>query len=135
MKNLLLILFLCFSISSYGQQSPHSIYIGYTKAQIKAKEKIKKAQKELQEGIDFCTVFEKYSDNTLFWKCGKISSTGEMPRTRYFYNTLKNLPLGTISDIVQSQFGFHLFKKEKINDTIIYREILVSVSDTNSESE
>ncbi len=77
----------------------------------KALAKIKGIQEELKHGADFSELAKKYSDDTQSGKNGgdlNFISRGQLIRP--FEEVVFRLAKGQISDIVQTQFGFHLIR-------------------------
>ena len=83
-----------------------------TSGNAEAYNKITEAKEKLDGGQSFETVMEEYNEDMgmpenrvyIFTKDG-------MPIT--FENAVKNIEIGNISGIVESDFGFHIIKREK----------------------
>lgn len=77
-----------------------------------ALEKIKKAQKRLQDGDDFATVAKEMSDGPSKDKGGELGyfSSGQMVKP--FEDAAFALKVGETSDIVETRFGYHLIRVE-----------------------
>ncbi len=121
MRKYIIALFILIPILIFSQKE-NVIYVGYTPDQITAKKKLIEAENELNQGKDFCEVFNKYSDNRKYKNCG----IEEHP-ARTFIDILRSMEVGEYSSILQSKYAFHIFKKEKKQDgTAYYRQIIVN---------
>ncbi|MDI6642118.1 MAG: peptidyl-prolyl cis-trans isomerase, partial [Elusimicrobiota bacterium] len=84
------------------------------KEQIAAKKKIEDIQKRLKRGEDFSELAELYSEDTGSAKRGGdlgYFAKGDM--VKEFEKAAFSLPVGEVSDIVQTEFGYHLIKVEE----------------------
>jgi peptidyl-prolyl cis-trans isomerase C len=91
-----------------------------------AMEKIKKVQKELKDGQDFAELAKKYSeDKASSAKGGDLGyfTRGEMVKP--FEDAAFGLKPNEVSDIVETQFGYHLIKvyDKKPGKILAYGEI------------
>lgn len=80
-----------------------------------AEEKIKKVEKELAKGAKFSTLAKKYSDDEGSAENGGdlgLVSKGMMVKP--FEEALFNLKKGQLSEVVRSEFGFHIIKLDEI---------------------
>lgn len=94
------ILIKTYSLDSSGQRVP---YNEEEKAQ--AYEKVQQALKEAREGTDFESLVSKYNeDSRSIYSFGK----GEMETS--FETAAFDLGTGEISDIVETQYGYHIIK-------------------------
>lgn len=84
----------------------------------KALEKIKQAQTELQGGADFTDVAQKYSDDSSTAKLGgDLGFNGRGVFDEAFEEALFSLNKDQVSDIVKSEFGYHLIRLTAIESS------------------
>ncbi len=120
-----------------------SYKLGMIMVQIKASEKTKKQRyKELEQiyerisrGESFADLAKKYSD------CGSASAGGDLgyfgrgEMVKTFENTAYSLKPGEVSDIIETQFGYHIIKLEDIKENQVRaRHILKSLTPTKLDS-
>ncbi len=106
-------------------------------AQVDAFKKITEIKEMLQNGADFAELAEKYSDDPASAKRGGdlgLISRGDFVNE---YETVAfGLNDGEVSDIVQTQFGFHIIKMdERRGEKIRTRHILVQVTPTEEDEQ
>jgi len=106
-------------------------------AQQKGLQKAEKILQELKNGANFEELAAKYSDDPASAKrggdLGTISRGDFVPE---FENTAYKLKDGQISDIVQTQFGFHIIQMiERRGEKIHTRHILVRVVPTQEDEQ
>jgi len=120
-----------------------SYKLGMIMLQIKASEKTKKERyKELEDiyerisrGESFADLAKKYSD------CGSASAGGDLgffgrgEMVKTFENTAFSLKPGEVSDIIETQFGYHIIKLEAIKENQVRaRHILKALTPTKLDS-
>jgi len=80
-----------------------------------AKEKIQSLKKELEQGADFAELASKYSQDT-----GSAEDGGDLgwvalgEMVKPFERVLFDMSKGAVSDVVKTQFGYHLIKLDDI---------------------
>ena len=104
-------------------------------AREKALQKIREVQKKLQEGADFAELAREYSDDP-----GSASRGGDLGFTRRgefvrpFEEVAFNLQIGEISDVVETQFGYHIIQLlDRRGEKIRARHILAQVPVTEDD--
>ncbi len=76
-----------------------------------ALEKIKKIQKQLQEGADFAELARQYSEDPgSKSRGGDLGFTSRGEFVKPYEEAAFTMKTGEVSDIVESQFGFHLIE-------------------------
>jgi len=76
----------------------------------KAMEKIKKVQKQLGEGDEFAELAKKYSDGPSRTKGGDLGYFKRGQMVKPFEDTAFALEPNQVSDIVETDFGYHLIR-------------------------
>ena len=87
---------------------------------IAAKEKIESLKQELEQGIDFAELAKKHSqDSGSAVEGGDLGwvALGEMVKP--FEQTLFDMKKGDVSEIVETQFGYHLIKLDDVRSEAI----------------
>ena len=92
--------------------------------QAKAIEKIKKIQQEVKAGEDFAALAKEYSEGPSATNGGDLGFFGRGQMVKPFEDAAFNLKTGQVSDIVKTQFGYHLIMVtgKKAGSTISYEE-------------
>jgi peptidyl-prolyl cis-trans isomerase C len=75
-----------------------------------AMKKIKKVQEQLKNGDDFAEVAKKSSEGPTASKGGDLGYFGRGQMVGPFEETAFSLEPGKVSDVVKTQFGYHLIK-------------------------
>lgn len=92
-----------------------------------AKEKILKLLDSIKAGADFSEIAKKYSDDSLSAiQGGKLGKSKKGSFVKEFEDAAFLLKPGEVSDIVETEFGYHIIKlNEKSGDFITAQHILV----------
>lgn len=83
-------------------------------AKAKAKKKIDKAALLLKKGTDFADVARRLSDDGSATKGGELGCVPRKMTVKPFEDALFALEEGKVSDVVTSEFGYHVIQLEKI---------------------
>lgn len=78
-------------------------------AQKRAAEVLEKARK----GGDFAALAREYSDDSSGSKGGDLGSFGKTQMVKPFADAAFALKVGDVSDVVESEFGFHVIQRTK----------------------
>jgi peptidyl-prolyl cis-trans isomerase SurA len=99
--------------------------------------KIEKIKKMLQDGADFAELAKKYSEDPgTASRGGDLGFVNRGDFVKEFEEVAFALKEGEISDIVQTQFGFHIIQLlEKKGEKIHARHILVQLKPTQKDEE
>jgi peptidyl-prolyl cis-trans isomerase SurA len=104
-------------------------------AEAAALEKIKRVQQLLQQGEDFESLAVKYSeDPSVKINKGNLGWTKRGDFVKEFEEAAYALNVGEISDIVRTQFGFHIIQLvDKQGERINTRHILIQLQPTEED--
>lgn len=86
---------------------------------VDSKEKAGEIVKELQKGADFGEMAKKYSSCPSSAQGGDLGFFGRGAMVAEFETAAFALPLGKISDPVQTQFGWHILKVTEKKDAVV----------------
>ncbi len=120
-----------------------SYKLGMIMLEIKASDKTKKARyNELEEiyerisrGESFAELAKKYSDCGSATAGGDLGYFGRGEMVKTFENTAFSLKPGQVSDIIETQFGYHIIKLEDIKENQVRaRHILKDLTPTKLDS-
>lgn len=103
------------SVSRREERKARHILISAGDDKSVAKTKIEALQKQLEQGADFATLAKENSDDSgSAAKGGDLGwvALGEMVKP--FEKVLFDMKKGTVSDIVETQFGYHLIKLDDV---------------------
>ena len=96
----------------------------------KAREKIEKVQTKHKNGEDFSTLAKEYSEGPSNVKGGDLGYFKRGQMVKPFEEAAFKLKPNEVSDIVETQFGYHLIKvfEKKPEGTIAYKEAKDKIS-------
>jgi len=77
-----------------------------------AKEKIERIRAQIEAGEEFAELARKYSDCPSANKGGDLGRFGRNVMTKEFEQAAFSTPVGSVSEPVKTQFGYHLLKVE-----------------------
>ena len=108
------------SISGREERKASHILLKTTPDNVAAKEKIESLKQELEQGVDFAELAKKHSqDSGSAEEGGDLGwvALGEMVKP--FEQTLFDMKKGSVSGIVETQFGYHLIKLDDVRSETI----------------
>ena len=90
-----------------------------------ARKKLKGIQKRLEKGEDFAALAKEYSEGPSGAKGGDLGYFGRGQMVKPFEQVVFVLKPGEVSDIVETNFGYHLIKcvDKKSETTVAYEDI------------
>ncbi|MCG8673484.1 MAG: SurA N-terminal domain-containing protein [Pseudomonadales bacterium] len=92
------------------------VEVGGDLSEQEALDKIKEAQAEIEQGVSFDKVVEKYSDDIATSKLGgDLGFAGRGVYDSSFEDALYALEVGQTSDIVKTEFGYHIIRLAEID--------------------
>ncbi len=101
-----------------------------------AKKKAEEVLKKAKSGVEFSELAKEYSDDT-----GSASQGGDLgyftkgKMVKPFEEAAFNLKVGEISDIVESQFGYHIIKVyDKVDEQLPFDEVKDEIKTTLTEN-
>lgn len=92
-----------------SQRAKPSVTRTKAEARKRAEEVLEKARK----GEDFAALARQYSDDSSSSKGGDLGSFGKNSMVKPFADAAFALKVGNVSDIVESEFGFHVIRRTK----------------------
>ncbi|MFQ5632470.1 MAG: peptidylprolyl isomerase [bacterium] len=110
--------------------------IASSDARTNAYKKITEAKEKLAQGVDFAEVAKAYGDDPSAPKGGDLGFFRRDELVREYAEAAFVLEAGEVSDIVETQFGFHLIKLiEKRGEQIHTQHVLVRVQASESDED
>ncbi|MBN1560077.1 peptidylprolyl isomerase [candidate division KSB1 bacterium] len=104
------------------------------KARMEAMEKAIQIRKELLDGADFAELAKQSADPGSAQRGGDLGFMSRDEFVKEYAEAAFSLQPGELSDIVESQFGFHIIKLEdKRGEKIHTRHILISITPTRED--
>lgn len=90
-----------------------------------ARKKLKEVQKRLEKGEDFAALAKEYSEGPSGAKGGDLGYFGRGQMVKPFEEVVFVLKPGAVSDIVETNFGYHLIKcvDKKPETTVAYGDV------------
>lgn len=82
-----------------------------TRSQEEAEQKIAQIKTEIEGGVDFSDAARQHSDCPSSAQGGDLGSFGRGMMVPEFEETAFGLDVGTTSDVVATDFGYHLIKR------------------------
>jgi len=80
------------------------------------REKIEGILERIRAGEDFATLADEYTEDTGTGEGGSLGSFGEGSMVTEFEDAVKQLEIGEVSDVVETQYGYHIIKLTGINE-------------------
>ena len=116
---------------------------GATEDVQKAKAKVDEVIKALQAGTNFSKVSASFSDAPNALEGGSLGWKSSTQMPALFLDALKNMQVGTVSEVLRSPYGFHILKlisKRGGSSPLVIeqthaRHILIKLSEVTSENE
>jgi parvulin-like peptidyl-prolyl isomerase len=75
---------------------------------VSSKEEIENLKNQINEGVEFATLATKHSKCPSGQRGGDLGSFGKGMMVKPFEDVAFSLPVGGVSDTVETQFGYHL---------------------------
>ena len=107
--------------------------------QIKKKEAKKKAEealKKVKSGEDFAQVAKEYSEDSTASNGGELGTFGKGQMVSEFENAAFSMKPGEISDIIKTQYGYHIIKvTERVDEQKSYDDVKDEIKSTLASQE
>ncbi|MBF0288783.1 MAG: peptidyl-prolyl cis-trans isomerase [SAR324 cluster bacterium] len=84
-----------------------------TRSKAEAEKEAKRLLDELKKGKDFAELATKHSDGPSGKKGGYLGRFAQGTMTPAFEKAVFALKPGTVSNLVETEYGFHIIKREK----------------------
>jgi len=84
-----------------------------TRTQKEAQEQIQLLKEQLNGGADFATLATEHSDCPSGKQGGDLGLFGRGQMVKAFEDTTFNMSVGDISDVVETDFGYHIIRRTR----------------------
>ena len=82
-----------------------------TRSKAAAQTEIQGLLTQIQGGADFAALAKQHSDCPSSSKGGDLGSFGKGSMVKAFEDTTYGMPVGQVSGVVETQFGYHIIKR------------------------
>lgn len=84
-----------------------------TRSKAEAKQRAEEVRAKALKGADFAALAKEYSDGPSAGKGGDLGAFGRNSMVKPFADAAFDLKVGGISEVVETEFGFHVIKRTK----------------------
>lgn len=97
----------------------------------KAKETAEEALAKVKSGEDFAEVAKEYSEDTSASSGGELGTFGRGQMVEEFETAAFDMNAGDVSDIVETQYGYHIIKvTERVDEQQSYEDVKSTIKTT-----
>lgn len=89
---------------------------GITRSRAEALDEIRRLQDQLTAGADLATLARQHSDDPSRGRGGDLGAFGRGAMVKPFENAAFALKIGELSDVVETEFGFHLIQRYHLTE-------------------
>ncbi|MHC4993362.1 MAG: peptidylprolyl isomerase [Planctomycetota bacterium] len=82
-----------------------------TRAQAEAQQQIAEIKQQIDGGADFADLARQHSDCPSGQQGGDLGRFGRGQMVKAFEDTAFSMGVGAVSDVVETEFGYHLLKR------------------------
>ena len=101
-----------------------------------AKKKAEEALKKVKSGEDFAQVAKEYSEDSTASNGGELGTFGKGQMVSEFENAAFSMKPGEISDIIKTQYGYHIIKvTERVDEQKSYDDVKDEIKSTLASQE